>query len=729
MLWPMARHLLLLVLLALAGYGFLLQKDAVPYSPHSDDIAYNVATKQILHRSLARGDGLPFWRSDQLSGTTALTQPQTLYTYPLHFLFYLLPPTQALGGTHWLQLLAAGLSCYLLGLALGLGGHARLLMGAAGLFNFKLIIATYAGWLAVIPSMALAPLFLAALIAAARRPTPGRAVLLALAAGLSLHVGHLQQTYYTTLLFGLGLLVSGAWQARKLRAVPRGWLRGAACLVGAAVAAAGLGAYLLLPLAEDAPLVSRTAMSYATFMQGEGIGLGHLATFLYPEALGTPVDHTYARVELWGEVGYFGLVPLLLAVVGAAVSLRRGGIGVLLAAGFLASLLLCFDSPVLRAFFHWVPGFKLFRAPERILYLAGILGIALAGVGFQAMMEAAGRLTSPRRWRAIIAVAAVGLIAAEGSYWARRYLTMVDTATAFPRPAYASFLSREEEPFRVAPSDKNVITYGWAAHLGLELVAGYEPFNLWHYQEYMDLLREGRVHPRGMRIWTDMEQVARPDLLDLLNVRYLATRRPLQKPPPHLSLAARFQDQPVFHFYRGLKKSDIHLYKNARALPRAFLAREVLRAPDHNAAVALVASRPLGAVAVVEGDGAGGGPSPWSPEDRVKVTAWGDGKLRAEVVTAMRRFLVISEVWHPGWEARLGGSPLRLERTNLALLGAWIPPGKHKLELEFTPPRWRLGVGVSLATALGLLGFAGWVVARRRRRGGRPDRDADRPLQ
>jgi len=709
----MPRHLLLLVLLALVGYGFLWQEGAVPYSPHSDDISYNLGTKQVLKRAVARGEGVPFWRSDLVSGTMAQTQPQALYTYPLHFLFYLFQPAEALGGTHWLHFLAGGLACYLLGLALGLGGPARLLMGAAGMFNFKLIIATYAGWLAVIPSMALAPLFLAALVAVARRPTPGRAVLLALTAALCVHGGHLQQTYYTALIFGLGLLGLAAARIRAASTHLRSWLQVGACLGGAAVAAAGLSAYLLIPMSDDAPLVSRVAISYAGFLQGGSIGALQLATMLNPEALGTPLDGSYPRVELWAEVAYFGLLPLLLAGAGAITGRRRTEV-TLLTAAFLFTLLLSFDTPLLRAFFDWVPGYRLFRGPGRLLFLTGIFGIALAGFGFQALMDAAARQASPRRWSAVIAVAVVGIIALEGGYWARRYLKMVDTSEAMPRPAYAPHLTRGEQPFRVAPSGRGIINSGWAAHLGIELATGYEPFNLWHYQEYMDLLSLGKVSPRGMRIWTDLDDLARPDLLNLLNVRYLVTRLPVQSPPPYLSLVASFKDQPVFRFYRGLEKTDIHVYRNAGERGRAFFAEQVLAARDHRAAVKLARDNQLGAVAVSEGPGARQGASPASPGDAVKITAWGDGVLKAEVVAGQGRFLVISEVWHPGWRASLGGEVLPLQRTNLTLLGAWIPPGKHQLEVRFEPPRWRLGVTVSLATALVVALFCGGVLRRRK---------------
>ena len=98
----------LLVALALLVYSMLLQPGHAPNSHSSDFVPYGWPTKQILYDSLHAGNGLPSWRSDQLSGSVALTQPQALYTYPLDFLYWVVPPLWAMGPTLWIHLLLAG---------------------------------------------------------------------------------------------------------------------------------------------------------------------------------------------------------------------------------------------------------------------------------------------------------------------------------------------------------------------------------------------------------------------------------------------------------------------------------------------------------------------------------------------------------------------------------------------------------------------------------------------
>src|SRR5574337_1325112 len=140
---------------------------------HSDIVAYHLGVKEVLVRSWQAGRGVPYWRSDQLAGGPTLTNPNALYTHPLHFLFYVLPLTDAMGWTLWLHLVVGAGGYYVLGYALGLGHWPRMLMAAAALFNFKVLMAVYAGWLSVLPSIVLVPFLFSAVFRVAQAPGPG----------------------------------------------------------------------------------------------------------------------------------------------------------------------------------------------------------------------------------------------------------------------------------------------------------------------------------------------------------------------------------------------------------------------------------------------------------------------------------------------------------------------------------------------------------------------------
>jgi len=708
-----AAALAAVLALAVLGYGFLLQPGRAPYSPFSDFLAGALPRATILYESLHAGRGLPFWRSDELSGTAALTNPLSAYTCPLSILFWFWAPLKAFGPTLWLVFLTAGVVAYFCGRALGVGTWSALFLAAAQMFNFKLIIAASVGWLPVFSGALTLPLLFVAVARAMERPGARGALWVALAGALALHSGHPQLFYYSVLFLGAyaGLRAVGWAQAGK-RCVA---LQALATLAAGAALAAGLAGFLLVPLALEAGLVSRGQASYAFFLSGHGLTWRHMLTFLHPEALGNPLDGSYPAVELWEDVAYFGIVPLALAAVGAALTWRRP-LTRLLSVALLASVALALRSPLQKLLFTVLPGFHLFRLPGRALFLTGWFGLALAGLGLDEILRRLRRRL-PGPWAAAVAVLLIAAVAGDGSHYARRYFAMLPQERLLPDAGYRRFFAGQDHPHRIVPVERHLINYGWAAPMGLELATGFSSYNYSHYQAYCDVLRWGRSSPEGSRVWTDIQVIRRPDLLDALNVRFLVSSRELELPPGRFALAARLAEQPVFAYYRGLSRSDMYIYDNRLALPRAFFVGRAVLAGGPREALSLLQRTDLRGTAVVEANRAEA-MSPAGPSDHLDLVEARAGRLVLRARTVGPRFLVASEVWHPGWRATIDSRPLALHKTDLALLGAWLPPGDHRLVLSFRPMGWELGLGLAALSAAICAALALWAVlpvfARRR---------------
>ena len=236
----------------------------------------------------------------------------------------------------------------------------------------------------------------------------------------------------------------------------------------------------------------------------------------------------------------------------------------------------------------------------------------------------------------------------------------------------------------------------------LQLISGYEPFNLRHYQQYFNLLQLGQARKEDATVWTDLLRVARWDLLDALNVKYVLAPFPLQLPSEQFEPVGQYHDQPVFVFYKGVERIDVFVYRNKSVLPRAFWVERVVRVVGEDDMRTALQRENLRDLAVIRGIGPED-TSPGSPNDQAKVVEAADGYLSMETVSGTDRFLVVSEIWHPGWSATLDGRTLPLHRTDLALLGAWIPAGRHRLVLMFRPLYWRLALSISLCCGAAFL--------------------------
>jgi hypothetical protein len=74
-------------------------------------------------------------------------------------------------------------------------------------------------------------------------------------------------------------------------------------------------------------------------------------------------------------------------------------------------------------------------------------------------------------------------------------------------------------------------------------------------------------------------------------------------------------------------------------------------------------------------------------------------------------WLVLSEIFYPGWTATVDGVPASLYRANYVLRTIPLPAGQHRIKLSFMPLSFVIGAVISAISVIALLGVA--VAARR----------------
>ena len=79
-----------------------------------------------------------------------------------------------------------------------------------------------------------------------------------------------------------------------------------------------------------------------------------------------------------------------------------------------------------------------------------------------------------------------------------------------------------------------------------------------------------------------------------------------------------------------------------------------------------------------------------------------------DVVAPKAGFLVISQLYYPGWSATVNGQQESLYRTNYAFQGVAVPAGRSRVELTFRPRSLIYGAGITLLAVL--LGI--WIMGR-----------------
>jgi len=92
---------------------------------------------------------------------------------------------------------------------------------------------------------------------------------------------------------------------------------------------------------------------------------------------------------------------------------------------------------------------------------------------------------------------------------------------------------------------------------------------------------------------------------------------------------------------------------------------------------------------------------------------YGLNEVELAVRTPVSGYLVLSDVYYPGWRATVDGAPAEVLRADYVFRAVMLPPGEHTVRMEFASWTWRVGLAVSIVTWVGLGVWAGVALWRK----------------
>lgn len=695
---------------------------------------------QWFHPALLWGAGeiragrLPLWMPHAYAGAPFLANPQTALFFPLTWLAWLLPAAPALTLITALKLIGAGLAAYgFLRAGLGVGVPAALI-GSLG-FEFSTTLAGWAGWAFGSALMGLPLLFVT--LERVRAPGTRRSVAaLAGAVALTILAGYPQGAFHA-------LLAAAAWALTRVRGADRAFLLRAAA---GALLGVALGAVQVLPFLEYV----RESAVYAyrsQWMAALGVPPTAAVTLVMPYAFGSAAD-------AWGPwqfnivSTYVGLVPVLLAPLGALAGWRRPGgrfftVYTLLVAAIhyglpgaaqLASLPGLSLGANLRLMPHLEFGLCVLGAfgaeaiargetsargwPVRLAFVTAALGalgwvaaqqggpgprglawplalqftLALLGLLLGALLALRWLATGAAAWGAAL----VALQALSVAPPALAYLPRAPARALYPdTPALAWLRAR-------AGTDRVLLPGHVGLLYGLSEAHGYDGMTPRRIAELVGSVGTGTavVHGYlqnplegvGSEALSPAAVVASP-VADLLGLRYVVLPPGAAPLEPGMTPA-----------YDG---RDARVFVNARALPRAFLALQARCATDA-VAVRLIRARALDLrqEALLADCGSPPPAGPFAARRTAEIVGYEPGRVRIVTDADAPAVLVLTDTWYPGWRAEVDGRPATLWRADHAFRAVAVPAGRHEIVMRFRPRSVALGAalsGVALLVLVGLL--------------------------
>lgn len=183
-------------------------------------------------------------------------------------------------------------------------------------------------------------------------------------------------------------------------------------------------------------------------------------------------------------------------------------------------------------------------------------------------------------------------------------------------------------------------------------IGGYHGAKLKRYQELIEF---------------HMSSSLNPEVLNMLNAKYIITQNGLQQNPLRCGNA----------WFVGNIKVVNNSNEEILAL-KDFQAKETVIVDKQYASLAKQASRDSSA--------------------SIREIAYQPNKLTYESNAGSDQIAVFSEIYYPGWKATIDGKPVDHFRCDYVLRGLQIPAGKHKIEFTFQSD------GIKTATSIGYAG-------------------------
>lgn len=182
-------------------------------------------------------------------------------------------------------------------------------------------------------------------------------------------------------------------------------------------------------------------------------------------------------------------------------------------------------------------------------------------------------------------------------------------------------------------------------------------------------------------------------ILDLLNVKYIVSKKVLPHPEVFAGASARVYENSsvlprVWSVNRAKKANNLDEVFSRIGNPAFDPRRETILEEELDSFL----SQPLGGSAIPGTD----------VPDTLHFEQLSRNRFRVDREGTSPAFLVVSQTWYPGWTATVNGTPRPIKRAYGVLMGVSVDSGISKVQFTYRPTYfyWALGLTILAASTL-----------------------------
>jgi len=274
------------------------------------------------------------------------------------------------------------------------------------------------------------------------------------------------------------------------------------------------------------------------------------------------------------------------------------------------------------------------------------------------------------------------LIFIDLAYFGMKYIDVIEPEEAFPKTDIIKFFEEDNSRYRILDMNETYTMFR-ATRYEFEDIWAITGKRIGTYNNFIDLIgdRLSEVKDKPEPI----QNISYTKLLNLLNVKYVVTNEQLQ-----------LNDFEVVYINTT---TNINVYKNNNYLPRAFiipnakvltLEQEIfdeLKSDSFNPKQYIILEEdpnvPLNNTSAYK---------------EVGITYYSPNKITVSTNLENPGFLVLSEVWYPGWKAYDNNQELEIYKTDYTLRSIYLEKGDHIVEFVYDPDSFKYGLWITLVS-------------------------------
>lgn len=678
---------------------------------------------------------IPLWNPYSFSGTPFLANYQSAVFSPLNIGFFIFPFFEWWGMMVLLQPLLAGIFTYLYARAIKLSKIGSVIPAIS--FMFCGFVTSWMAYGTLVYAFLFLPLALFAIEKYAQTQKARYLFLLSITIPFSFFSGHFQISLYF-LLFVIGYLVFKYLQARTFLPILYSLL---SILCG-----------LLISAIQLFPSIELYMQSFrsAIFQKVEVVPWGYIPTLIAPDFFGNPVTRNawFGHYAEWN--GYIGLIPLMLAVY--AVFRLKKNVTLFLSCTALISLLLAFQSPFLDLLIASRVPVLSTSALSRILVVFSFSAAILSGFGIDQLRS--DIKANIYRYFILLVLVFTSIFI---TLWTISYLglgmsfehAIVGRSNLrFPTLMFLAFLvllscvrflklqstvlifsclvviivsadllrfSLKWVPYepkdlvypgapvttaykKISGYDRVFGNFGaeGSVYYSLPSLEGYDALYIRRYGQFISYIDHG-ILGDSARSGVDLPLQGKHMLTaaNFLGVKYFVHK--VSDGQNVWEFPFWKYDAPSIKLIYDDKKFQI--LENTNAFPRVFLVSDVIIEKNQKRTLDLMFDEKtnLQNTAFLEK-----GESKKLSSGSAVIRQYTPNKIEIETQVDAQSFLVLTDVFYPGWVAYVDGVRSEIYRTDYAFRGVYVPKDTRSVVFSYEPASFGYGVVTAILGVMGI---------------------------